>query len=96
MSLWTEAGPFTLAEVATECRCSTRFLQKVIRAGELRVCRLGRRVRLRGSEARRFARAVGCEPPVEANLAPGKRTKRTEANGVKDTLVPARERGLAW
>jgi excisionase family DNA binding protein len=67
--LWTCPGPVTVAELAAACRCSTRFIQKAIGTGTLEAVALGRVLRIRASDARRFALEVGVEPPAPENVA---------------------------
>lgn len=69
MNLWACPGPFTVAELAAACRCSPRFIQKAIGAGTLEAVALGRVLRIRASDARRFALEVGVEPPTHENVA---------------------------
>lgn len=63
--LWRGTGPFTTAELAAACRCSQRYVQKLIEAGALEGRRLGRVWRVPATAAQRLARDLGVEPPAE-------------------------------
>ena len=67
--LWMLPGPWSVAELATACRCSKRFVQTCIEAGALPACRVGRNFRIKGSDALAFASSVGVEAPSDAHRA---------------------------
>jgi len=60
--------PWTVEELAATCNASPSFLRKCIKAGTLRVHRLGRVVRIAAPEARRFAADLGAVPIQPAHL----------------------------
>ena len=66
--LFASPGPFTVAELAAVARCSTRTVEKAIKAGAIRACKLGRVYRIPASAARAWAVSVGVEPEVVGDV----------------------------
>jgi excisionase family DNA binding protein len=64
LDVFTDPGPFTVAEVARVIHCSTTYLYDCILAGSLAAGRVGAHYRIPADEARRLAVEAGLKPPA--------------------------------
>jgi excisionase family DNA binding protein len=63
-AFWSTVAPVTVAELAAVARVSPAYVRKLVDAGALEARRVGRRLRIPASAARKFALEAGAEPPA--------------------------------
>ncbi len=61
---WRSGAPVSVAELAEVCRVSPAYVRKLVDAGALEARRVGRRIRIPASAARKCALELGAEPPA--------------------------------